>query len=120
MACQTIIPLLNSTLTVTGQGSSIALPAKLSRWVALITGGAVTGTNPTLDLKIQHSADGTNWVDLISFTQITASSAVEYKFAAAATDYLKPLLPFARANYTIGGTASPTFNSIVAKLLLDY
>ena len=41
------------------------------------------------------------------------------RVVAAATDYLNPLLPYCRLSYVIGGTASPTFNAVAVKLLLD-
>lgn len=36
---------------------------------------APTGTTPTLDVRVQHSSDGSNWVTLANFTQITAEGA---------------------------------------------
>ena len=33
--------------------------------------GNMSGTNPTLDIKVQESYDGVNWFDRVSFARIT-------------------------------------------------
>jgi hypothetical protein len=122
MACQTKIPLLaSSTITASGTSTAVVLPAYYNCWVGFVSVGTITGTTPTLDITIQHSSDGTNWVSLIAFAQLVSGSAstTTHKFAAAATDYLIPLLPYCRISYTIGGSATPTFNSLAVTLLLD-
>jgi hypothetical protein len=108
------------TATENTSAQAVSLPGH-NRWVGFIKVGTITGTSPTLDVKIQHSADGTTWVDLLTFTQLTSGSAnsSEVKFASSATDYLKPLLPFVRATKTVGGSSSPTFNAVTIQLLLD-
>ena len=82
----------------------------------LVVAWAVTGTNPTLDVKFQDSADGVTYADMgYSFTQVTASNAVATLSLSAF-----PLLavmtaagrPWVRVVKTIGGTASPTFGSV--------
>ena len=35
---------------------------------------AVSGTTPTLDVKVQTLVDGTNWCDIAAFTQATAAT----------------------------------------------
>src|SRR5687768_8292984 len=120
MACQEAISLINAaTITETGAASAQPLPQRKNKWAAAISTGTRTGTSPTLDVLVEHSENGTDWLTLATFTQITGASAHEVKFAAAATDYLKPLLPYARASYTVGGTGTPTFNSVTVKLFLD-
>lgn len=116
MLVGTSITLHSATVTTTSAGATMSMPGSSNEWVAQINVGTVSGTNPTLDAIIQHSLDGTTWSTLVAFTQITSSSASEIKFAAAATDYLKPLLPLVRASFTVGGTDSPTFTTTTVKL----
>lgn len=89
-------------------------------YVGLVSVAAITGTNPTLDIKIQHSADNANWVDLLTFTQLVSGSAntTAHKFPTTATDHLIPLLSYVRATWTIGGTDTPTFNDVTIKLFI--
>lgn len=65
---------------------------------------AVSGTSPTLDLKVEWSPDGTNFGDEDSaaetFTQITAAKTTAKRFTTKA--------PFYRLVWTIGGT-TPSF-----------
>lgn len=117
-ATQEIILVDAQTITATGQATAVKLPAGARYWVAYLKVASVSGSSPTLDVTVQHSADGSNWVTLIAMTQATGAT-VEHKFAASATDYLKPLLPYVRASYVVGGTGSPTFTGTTVKLLMD-
>lgn len=72
--------------------------------------GTVSGTTPTLDGKIQHSADGsTGWADVTgaTFTQVTASDAGESITISADSS-----LGYIRYVGTIAGT-SPSFDLAV-------
>jgi hypothetical protein len=79
--------------------------------IELAVTGAVSGTSPTLDVKLQDSADGSSWADTgITFTQITATSARqqrEFK-ARKGRGYL-------RLHATAGGT-SPSFGGVTGRL----
>lgn len=122
MGTKKVLNLLTSaSVTASADATAVALPGNFSRWVVTTSLGTVTGTSPTLDITIQHSIDGTNWITLIAVTQRTAAhaSTVLHTFAAAATDYLKPLLPYVRASYTIGGTNTPTFNTVVVNFFVE-
>lgn len=112
------VTLKTGTITATGAGSAVVTPRDAKGWVGYLKVTSVTGTNPTLAVKIQHSADATNWVDLVTFTQATTTT-VEHKFPTAAADNLIPILPNLRASYTVGGTASPTFVGVEIKLFVD-
>lgn len=70
----------------------------------------VSGTNPTLDVKIQHSTDNSTWADLITFTQVTADNQSEYKTTATPTTTVNR---YTRAIWTVGGTDTPTFTFYV-------
>jgi hypothetical protein len=120
MAANYALTLLNSeTVTTTGASPSQLVPQGYNRWIAQVSVGTVTGSTPSLTVTFEHSYDGANWTTLIAMTAITASSAQEVKFAAAATDYLKPLMSYVRVSYAVSGTGSPTFNTTYARLLLD-
>ena len=97
----------SSEVTANGNDSgSIDLVAEQpkgmkSEVLAQLNVTVVSGTNPTLDVLVQESLDGTNWYTLIAFTQATATG-LELKKAANPGRYI-------RAKWTIGGTDTPTF-----------
>lgn len=67
-----------STSTVTG--AAVDMIRGDGRCFAIQTVGTVSGTTPTLDGKIQESADGsTGWTDVTgaTFTQVTASTNLQ-------------------------------------------
>ncbi len=75
--------------------------------------GTVSGTNPTLDTKIQHSADGVAWSDTgLAFAQATGTQLNDDR-----SEDEQPIVswrtqtgyPYVRAYGTIGGTGSPSF-----------
>lgn len=72
--------------------------------VAVLQVSAVSGTTPTLVVKVQHSANGTVWADLATFSSQNAING-EYLEVAAGTTVNRYL----RAQWTIGGS-SPSFN----------
>lgn len=61
------------------------------------------GTNPTLDLTIQHSPDGEHWLDGDAFTQITTGDTLTLKRVTANFGDM------IRVKIVIGGTATPTY-----------
>jgi hypothetical protein len=69
---------------------------------------SVSGTSPTGDVKIQHSADNVTYVDLITFTQATAATS-EVKYVDSGTTINR----YIRVYNTIGGSSTPTINAIV-------
>jgi hypothetical protein len=74
--------------------------------VGVLQVSAASGTTPTLDVKIQHSSNGTVWADLITFTQQNAVNGEYATVAGTVNRYL-------RALWTLGGT-TPSFNFNVA------
>ena len=95
------ITLMTGTLlgaTTTGETVSVG---SFKEGNAAISVTAVAGTNPTADVIIQHSADGTVWFTHTTFAQATAATT-EFKTMAN-------FMQFVRAKFTIGGTATPTF-----------
>ena len=89
--------------------------------------GDVTGTTPTLDVKIQESADGsTGWTDVLDpsvpanandavFSQKTDANADSVFVGSINMEVRKKFL---RAVITIGGTSTPTFGCVVTIDLL--
>ena len=118
---KTIILLSGTTQTITNNTAAVDLSTVIGRaWVAHISTGTISGTTPTLDVVIQQSIDGTNWVVLSTFTQITLASQQELRYTTTpASDYLRPLLNYVRLAITVGGSATPTFNSVTVRLLID-
>ena len=79
--------------------------------VELAVAGTVSGTSPTLDVKLQDSADGSSWADTgLAFAQITATGARQQREwkARKGRGYLRLL-------GTVGGT-SPSFGGVTARL----
>ncbi len=66
-------------------------------FVAVLVCTAVVGGAPTIDVKLQHTIDGTNWFDLVTFTQLTATGS-ELK------NITTPVLSQVRAVIDLGGT----------------
>lgn len=89
---------VDSTLTtgVTAAGGS----GQLHIW-------SVTGTTPSVVMKIQHSPDGTTWTDLITFT--TATAATSQRTVLPRQTVVNQQI---RASWTITGT-TPSFIMLV-------
>ncbi len=86
--------------TVTGEGSVIDLE-KTKELLVTLDVTAASGTTPVLDVKLQHSPDGSKWSDLSTvFAQKTTVSREVKVF----TQFHR----FIKVVYTIGGT-SPSF-----------
>jgi len=71
--------------------------------VAYLSVTANSGTNPTLDLKIQDSPNGNIWFDLVSFAQVTGSTNSQVVTPTRAP------AKHIRAVGTVGGSSTPTF-----------
>ena len=98
----------NATVTATGSGTA------RDNAVATGNGGGAflivqtaSGTAPTIDVKITHSADNSTYADLVTFTQATSTTA-EVKTVSAGTTVNRYL----KVQYTVGGT-NPSFAVIV-------
>jgi hypothetical protein len=64
-----------------------------------------SGTS-TLDIKIQHSLDGTTWRDLENFTQATTSDTSERININLDANHVRPLV---RAVLDVGASGSPNY-----------
>lgn len=69
----------NLTATVNGAGLTIR-GTPVNGVTVRVHVPSISGTTPTLDLKIQHSDDGATWTDLATFPQINTTTGVgEYR-----------------------------------------
>lgn len=102
---------VSATAAGTGKYYGAGITVRLRPVVA----GTVSGTNPTLDVKLQDSADGVTYADMgISFAQLTASQVVAVGNLSAfpvRSVTMAEGRPWLRIHKTIGGTASPSFGS---------
>ena len=98
--------------TATANGPAVDILDYEGYAAAILQSAAGTGTTPTLDVKLQDSADGsTGWADIAgaAFAQVTNAAASKQivKFnASAARRYI-------RAVATVGGT-TPSFACAVS------
>lgn len=98
----------NATVTATGSGTARDNTLSTANGGgAFIIVSSASGTAPTLDAKITHSADNTTYADLVTFTQATGQTS-EVKEVAEGTTVNRYL----KVEYTVGGT-SPSFSVIV-------
>ena len=98
--------------SATANGSAVDILNYEGQAAAILQSAAGTGTTPTLDVKLQDSADGsTGWADVtnVAFAQVTnaAASAQVLKFNASAVKR------YIRAVATVGGT-TPSFACAVS------
>ena len=94
--------------TATGNSASLDnLAATTDGGAGYIQVTAVSGTSPTGDMIIQHSADDTSFANLVTFTQATAITAERIAVSGTVNRYL-------RVARTIGGSSTPTITYMVA------
>lgn len=65
----------------------------------------------TLDLKIQHSANGSSWTDLITFTQMVHGTTTNYAQRLTSSG---AVYRYRRVVGVIAGTPAPTWDVVVA------
>lgn len=94
------------TATVSGTARDNTLSTANGGAGFLIVSSA-SGSSPTADIKITHSADNSTYADLVTFTQATSATSELVQVAKGTTvnRYLK-------VEATIGGT-SPSFSAII-------
>lgn len=97
-----------STKTSSANGTALNITDYEGPAMVILSSGAATaGSSPTLDVKIQDSADGsTGWNDVTgaTFAQVTTSASLEA--IPLDTNLCKQ---YVRGVATIGGTSTPTF-----------
>ena len=113
---KTVVTLRPQAITANTNGIGVDTLGYNSAAISLET-GAVTGTTPTLDVKIQDSADNSTFADLstpVAFTQVTAANnsqilRLEGLNATGRRRYIRVVA-------TVGGT-TPNFTSLCTVLL---
>lgn len=96
-------------VTATVNGSAFTVPTWAKACNARLHAVKNSGTTPTLDVKVQHSLDGTTWFDELTFTQVTTGTSDQIQHVNTASTRQ---LPFVRAALTLGGT-TPNFDAAV-------
>lgn len=102
-----MLPTLLRTAATTNGSAVDLLGVKSGLNFILDSGAATVGTLPTLDVKIQDSADGsTGWADVtgMAFAQVTTVASAQVLGIANGKTRR-----YVRAVATIGGSATPTF-----------
>jgi len=102
--------LIAGTYTADANGAGADLQGYQGVLKIVLDSGAGGGTTPTLDVKIQDSADNSTFTDVLGkvFTQVTGASA---SIQSLAID-TRAVKRYIRAALTITGT-SPTFGLAV-------
>jgi hypothetical protein len=98
----------NDTLTATADGTARDNGSSTTNGGgAFLLVTSASGTTPTLDVVIKHSADDVTYTNLVTFTQATTGTS-EYKAVAKGTTVNRYL----KVSFTVGGT-TPSFSAIV-------
>ena len=97
------------TYIADADGAGVDLQGYQGVLKVILNSGAGGGTNPTLNVKIQDSADNSTFADVLGkvFTQVTGNASIQS--LAIDTGAVKRYI---RADLTITGT-SPTFGLAV-------
>jgi hypothetical protein len=99
-----VVPVPSAARTANGSGSALSMGHSHTLRLTLdVT--AASGTSPTLDVAVQHSADGTTWVQHSTFAQATAVSS-QRKVVSGLDRYVQ-------CSWTLGGT-TPSFTFSVS------
>ena len=107
----TLLAFNSQTLTSSTNSAGFNVGEGAGLRVQLEVAGTVSGTAPTLDAKLQDSADGSSWADTgVSFTQVTATGSRQQREFRT-----KQGRPHVRVAATVGGT-SPSFGGVSARL----
>lgn len=95
-----------ASITGNGNGTGVDLKDYAGQIAVVLDAGNTAGTTPTLDVKIQDSADNSSFADVTSgaFTQVTTVASVQKMVLNK--DQLRRYI---RVVKTIGGTSSPAY-----------
>src|SRR5262249_4031535 len=97
----------NATVTASGNLAGFNLGEGAEIRVAYQVTGTVSGTSPTLDVKLQDSADGSSYADAgVSTRQFTATDQHDEIYWRT-----QPGRPYVRLVETVGGT-TPSFGGV--------
>jgi len=90
------IKIVDQTCAVAGTPFNLDVSAKLGKLPYTAPGGFAMGWEvarttgaSTCDGKLQGTNDGTNWIDIVAFTQVTGATGRELKLVTMMTDRLR-------------------------------
>lgn len=98
--------LASAARTASANGVSLDLQGYNGQLMAILESAAGTGTTPTLDVKVQDSADDTAFADVsgLTFTQVTTAASLQTLRIDS-----RAVRRYIRLVATIGGS-TPSFN----------
>lgn len=97
--------LASAARTVTGAGDPVALEGFAAIVLQLDVTAAATETGDTLDVYVQTTIDGTNWVDIYHFTQVVGDGGAKRYFGKLVFDAALTEFENAAALAAAGGRA---------------
>lgn len=98
--------------TATGNGLTVTKSQDAEEALVVLQIGAVTGTTPTLDVKMQDSPDNSVWTDITGATMAQKTASHANKIYVGRVNW-KHKAKHLRAVFTIGGT-TPSFTVAAA------
>lgn len=105
------------TYTVLGAADGYDLYAAASFLAQIVITQTPAGTSPTLDVRIQHSADREHWATLADFTQIVKTGTYPQSYVyAVPTATIQAFGRYGRLQYKVGGSESPEW-TVTGKIM---
>lgn len=100
-----------AAVTATGNGLSVDLLAYDGSITLTLNSSAGNNANVTLDVKIQHSSDNSNWSDSgVAFTQVTNAAASFQNLYVTCEQFKR----YIRVVDTVAGTSPSVARSVTA------
>lgn len=107
MASASRLKLVSSALTASNTSDSQSLPGSAEKFIGWLNVSANDGAT-TVNAKIQHSPDGSNWIDLCTFAAVVNTTGVQAVHQEDAGFLKKQVFPNLRSVVTLAGTPSAT------------
>jgi len=116
----TLIDLANADTYGSGASteSGVDISGLTGQILIVLSTTNAAGSSPTLDVKIQESADNSTWSDITgaAFDQVTTSNDDDQFSLTISADAASQYI---RAHLTVGGTSTPTFEASVTGIGFD-
>ena len=98
-----------AAVTTNGESGAVDLLQYDGDVRLVLNSGATNGAGRTLDVKIEHSADGTTWTDSgVAFTQVTNAAASHQIVGVTAEQFKR----YIRATDTVAGSSPSVVRSV--------
>jgi hypothetical protein len=101
MASNSVITLVSTALTASNTSEKQSISSSTDSFLGWIDVSVNDGAT-TVAAKLQHSPDGTNWVDLVAFTNVVNTTGTEVKAITGS------VFGHVRSVVTLTGTPSAT------------